>query len=304
MTPPELRPAPGMFADRLRVLVVAAHPDEPDEYAGGIAARLALAGHGVKFLSLTNGDAGHWSTPRKALARRRAAEAFAAARELGVQEYEILDEHDGELVPSIALRREVVARIRRWQADLVVTFHDECPGHLDNRAAGRLVREAVSVVGLANVVPRVPALATPPVCLLMPDHDALAHHRHDVVVDVSRTIEAKLRACLAHASQFLEFAPWQRGLLDQDRPRATPWGSGRSCSSTGRRTCTPSPRCARRSPRRASTPSGSTPSRSSSPTTGGRRRRPRCAPCWGEPRARRADGAWCAPSSGRRNATA
>ncbi len=224
MTPPELRPAPGMFADRLRVLVVAAHPDEPDEYAGGIAARLALAGHGVKFLSLTNGDAGHWSTPRKALARRRAAEAFAAARELGVQEYEMLDEHDGELVPSIALRREVVARIRRWQADLVVTFHDECPGHLDNRAAGRLVREAVSVVGLANVVPRVPALATPPVCLLMPDHDALAHHRHDVVVDVSSTIEAKLRACLAHASQFLEFAPWQRGLLDQVPPASDPAG--------------------------------------------------------------------------------
>jgi N-acetylglucosamine malate deacetylase 1 len=208
----------GLFADRLRVLVVAAHPDEPDEYVGGTAARLAQAGHGVKFLSLTNGDAGHQSMPRKALARRRAAEAFAAARELGVQEYEILDAHDGELTPSIAMRREVVARIRRWQADVVITFHDECPGHLDNRAAGRLVREAISVVGLANVVPRVPALSTEPVCLLMPDHDALAHHRHDVVVDVGATIEAKLRACAAHASQFLEFAPWQRGLLDEVPP--------------------------------------------------------------------------------------
>lgn len=208
----------GPFADRLRVLVVAAHPDEPDEYVGGTAAKLAQAGHGVKFLSLTNGDAGHWRVPRKALARRRAAEAYAAARELGVQEYEILSAHDGELEPSIAMRRKVVARIRRWQADVVVAFHDECPGHLDNRAAGRLVREAVSVVGLANVVPRIPALATAPVCLLMPDHDALAHHRHDVVVDVSGTIEAKLRACVAHASQFLEFAPWQRGLLERVPP--------------------------------------------------------------------------------------
>ena len=117
----------GLFADRLRVLVVAAHPDEPDEYVGGTAARLAQAGHGVKFLSLTNGDAGHWATPRKALARRRAAEAFAAARELGVQEYEILDAHDGELTASIEMRRKVVSRIRRWQADVVVTFHDECP---------------------------------------------------------------------------------------------------------------------------------------------------------------------------------
>ncbi|MFF3066112.1 PIG-L deacetylase family protein [Oerskovia sp. NPDC057915] len=213
-----LAPASGLFADRLRVLVVAAHPDEPDEYVGGTAAKLAQAGHGVKFLSLTNGDAGHRSMPRKALARRRAVEAYAAARELGVQEYEILSAHDGELEASVAMRRKVVARIRRWQADVVVAFHDECPGHLDNRAAGRLVREAVAVVGLANVVPDVPALATPPVCLLMPDHDALAHHRHDVVVDVSSTIEAKLRACAAHASQFLEFAPWQRGLLDQVPP--------------------------------------------------------------------------------------
>ncbi|MFD6214935.1 hypothetical protein, partial [Nocardia salmonicida] len=49
-----------------------------------------------------------------------------------------------------------------------------------------------------------------------------AHHRHDVVVDVSSTIEAKLRACLAHASQFLEFAPWQRGLLDQVPPASDP----------------------------------------------------------------------------------
>ncbi|MHA7135534.1 PIG-L deacetylase family protein [Oerskovia turbata] len=219
--------AAGMFADRLRVLVVAAHPDEPDEYVGGTAARLAQAGHGVKFLSLTNGDAGHQSTPRKALARRRAAEAYAAARELGVQEYEVLDAHDGELTPSIAMRRKVVSRIRRWQADVVITFHDECPGHLDNRAAGRLVREAISVVGLPNVVPRAPALATEPVCLLMPDHDALAHHRHDVVVDVDATIEAKLRACAAHASQFLEFAPWQRGLLDQVPP-ADDWDAVRA----------------------------------------------------------------------------
>jgi N-acetylglucosamine malate deacetylase 1 len=219
--------AAGMFADRLRVLVVAAHPDEPDEYAGGTAARLALAGHGVKFLSLTNGDAGHQSTPRKALARRRAAEAYAAARELGVQEYEVLDTHDGELTASISMRRIVVSRIRSWQADVVITFHDECPGHLDNRAAGRLVREAISVVGLPNVVPRAPALATEPVCLLMPDHDALAHHRHDVVVDVGATIEAKLRACAAHASQFLEFAPWQRGLLDQV-PSVDDWDAVRA----------------------------------------------------------------------------
>lgn len=203
------------MSEHLKVLVVAAHPDEADMYAGGTAALLADAGHFVKFLSLTNGDAGHYEMARKPLAHRRAEEAYEAARLLNVAEYEILEHHDGELEPSFAIRKEVIASIREWQSDLVISFHDECARHSDNRAAGRLTRDAVEFSTLRNVVPNRPPLRRSPVCLLMTDYGAADHHRHDVAVDVDNTIEQKLRACAAHATQFLENAPHGRGFLDR-----------------------------------------------------------------------------------------
>src|SRR5262245_3839511 len=112
-------------------------------YAGGTVRLLANRGAAVTFMSLTNGDAGHYEMEPVPLKRRRAREAYAAARLLGVLDYEILDVHDGELVPDLALRKTAISAICRWQADLVITFHDDCPGHLDNRAAGRVVHDAV-----------------------------------------------------------------------------------------------------------------------------------------------------------------
>src|SRR5262245_692343 len=73
----------------LRILVIKAHPDEAEEYAGGMAALYAQAGHEVKFVSLTNGDVGHWQMTKEALAERRKKEALNAAAILGVK-YEIL----------------------------------------------------------------------------------------------------------------------------------------------------------------------------------------------------------------------
>ncbi|MGE5126784.1 MAG: PIG-L deacetylase family protein, partial [Betaproteobacteria bacterium] len=74
----------------LRVIVFGAHPDDCDLEAGGTAALWAAKGHAVKFVSLTNGDAGHQSEGGGALARRRRAEAQEAGRRLGIAEYEVL----------------------------------------------------------------------------------------------------------------------------------------------------------------------------------------------------------------------
>jgi N-acetylglucosamine malate deacetylase 1 len=70
--------------DSLRVLIIVAHPDEAEEYAGGTAALYSKTGAAVKFASLTNGDVGHWTMTKEALAERRKAEALAAAKILGV----------------------------------------------------------------------------------------------------------------------------------------------------------------------------------------------------------------------------
>ncbi|ACZ88286.1 PIG-L deacetylase family protein [Streptosporangium roseum] len=197
-----------------KVLVVGAHPDEAEMYAGGTAALLARAGHAVKFVSLTNGDAGHFTMEPVPLARHRAKEAVRAAEALGVLEYEILDVHDGELEPSVAMRRKMIELIRGWRADVVIALHGEGPGHPDNRAAGRLVSDAVAFCTTPNVVPGSPALERQPLCLLMVDYAAPGFHRHDVAVDVDPVIDRKLDACAAHASQFFEYSPAARGLAD------------------------------------------------------------------------------------------
>jgi len=211
----------------LKVIVIAAHPDEAEMYAGGTVRRLADRGAAVKFMSLTNGDAGHYAMERIPLKRRRAREAYAAARHLGVLDYEILDIHDGDLVPDLALRKAVIAAICRWQADLVITFHDDCPGHLDNRAAGRVVHDAVGFCTNANIVGDLPALAKPPVCLKMTDYGAVPVHRHDIVVDNDESIDAKLHACADHATQFFEFAPFERGFI-KEAPSNGKWADERA----------------------------------------------------------------------------
>ncbi len=206
MTTPESSP--------LRVLVVGAHPDEADMYAGGTAALFARMGHEVRFLSLTCGDAGHHEMERFALAARRKGEADEAARRLGVVEYQVLDTHDGELMPSLETRYRVMRSLRDWNADVVIGLHYEPDGHPDHRAAGRATADAVQFSTLRNVMPETPALSRQPIHLLMPDYGSLAVHRHDLVIDVDDTIEQKLRACDAHATQFYEFAPFGRGFLD------------------------------------------------------------------------------------------
>ena len=93
----------------LRIIVIGAHPDDCDLDAGGTAILFSQMGHAVKFLSVTNGDAGHQTEGGGALAKRRAAEAKEAGRRFGVV-YDILDNHDGELEPSLAVRLQIIRK--------------------------------------------------------------------------------------------------------------------------------------------------------------------------------------------------
>ncbi|CAH0122749.1 MULTISPECIES: PIG-L deacetylase family protein [unclassified Paenibacillus] len=200
----------------IRVIVIGAHPDEPDIYAGGTAAFFAEMGHKVKFLSLTDGCCGHYSQHGPELVRRRMAEAQEAAHRLGIEEYEVLDTPDGQLLPDIRVRHQVIRRIREWQADIVVAFHPDGGNHADNRYAGKVVSDAASFVALTpNAVPDVPCLKKSPLFLLMPDYSMKHRYKPDLVIDVERVVEKKLLACDAHASQFYEFTPWQAGFLDE-----------------------------------------------------------------------------------------
>ncbi|RJX39630.1 PIG-L family deacetylase [Paenibacillus pinisoli] len=200
----------------LNIIVIAAHPDEAEIYAGGTSALFAELGHRVKFVSLTNGDCGHYSLSGQELVDRRTEEAHEAAKRLGVLEYSILNISDGRLSNHYEVREEVIRQIRNWRADIVITFHPDGPGHVDNRNAGKIVSDAADFIAkVPNAVPDAPSLDQSPLFLLMPDYGKRASYSPDIVVDIGATIEKKLLSCDAHASQFYEFAPWQRNLLSE-----------------------------------------------------------------------------------------
>jgi len=196
------------MSEKLNVIVIAAHPDEPEEYTGGTAALFAELGHRVKFLTMTNGDIGHYDYKGKELAERRRGEALRAAERLGVEAYTIWDISDGWLVPSPEHRDEVIREIRSWEADVVITFHGHGGGHFDNRNAGRIVREAAEYVASGAA-----SFGKQPLFLLMPDFTTRAIYKPDIAVDITGVLEKKLLGCDAHASQFYELAAWQKNII-------------------------------------------------------------------------------------------
>src|SRR3954466_6614553 len=104
---------------KLRIICFGAHPDDCEIQAGGSAAMWAAKGHKVKFVSVTNGDIGHWRDAGGPLAKRRKEEVEAAAKILGI-DVEVFDIHDGELLPTLEYRKMVTKAIRDWNADLVL----------------------------------------------------------------------------------------------------------------------------------------------------------------------------------------
>lgn len=200
-----------------RFLFIGAHPDDADLKAGGTAALLAERGHAVKFLSVTNGDAGHHEMGGGALAKRRRAEAQEAARRLGIT-YEVLDFHDGELMPSLAARKAIIRSIRAWKADVVVS-HRTNDYHPDHRYSGVLVQDAAILVQVPQLVTSTPPLEKNPVFLYFEDpFEKPNPFTPDITIAVDEVYDSKLRALDAHVSQFREYLPWVTG--DMGEPPA------------------------------------------------------------------------------------
>ena len=146
---------------KLNIIVFGAHPDDCDIDAGGTAILFSKMGHNVKFVSLTNGDAGHQTMGGGELAKIRIAEAHEAGKRFGV-EYIVLDNHDGELMPTLANRLKVIREIRKWNADVVIAPRPN-DYHPDHRYTGILVQDAAYMVIVPNVAPEVPPLEKNPV---------------------------------------------------------------------------------------------------------------------------------------------
>jgi LmbE family N-acetylglucosaminyl deacetylase len=200
---------------KLRIIAIGAHPDDCDIKFGGTAAKLAKAGHAVKFLSLTNGDAGHQTLGGAALAKRRYLETQESARRLGIAEYQVLDNHDGELMPTLEVRRQIIRAIREWKADIVVAPRPN-DYHPDHRYAGILVQDAAYMVVVPNIVSDTPALRRNPIFLYYQDtFQKPAPFRPDVAVPVDDVWDIKINGLDAHVSQFYEWLPYVDNRLEQ-----------------------------------------------------------------------------------------
>lgn len=195
----------------VRLLYLVAHPDDAEYHGGGLAAMHTKRGNVVKFVSLTNGDAGHHREAGATLAERRRQEAQAAAAVIGATA-EVWPHQDGCLQPTLELRWQVIREIRTFKPDLVLT-HRTNDYHPDHRAVGTVVRDACYLVTVPALVSDAPALARDPVVAFLPDRFTkplpLAG---DVVIDVDHYVDRIVDMLACHRSQMFEWLPFNQRL--------------------------------------------------------------------------------------------
>src|SRR5499427_2868539 len=197
--------AAGPQADdgKLRIIAFGAHPDDCELSVGGTGAMWAAKGHHVKFVSVTNGDIGHWREAGGPLATRRKKEVEEASKILGTT-VEVLDNHDGELMPTLENRRKIIRLIRDWKADLVLSPRPN-DYHPDHRYTGILVQDAAYMVTVPFICPETPPLKNNPVFMYYTDRFLKPNpSAPDIAISIDSVIDKKLDALAVMESQFLE----------------------------------------------------------------------------------------------------
>lgn len=188
---------------KLRIVVFGAHPDDAEYKAGGTAHLWAKQGHHVKLCSVTNGDIGHWQMAGGPLAQRRSAEVKACAAVLGVTS-QVLDIHDGELLPTLENRKLITKVIREWKADIVIA-HRPWDYHPDHRYVGVLVQDAAFMVTVPFFCPDIPPLKKNPVFLYSSDGFQKPYpFNPDIVVALDEAFDKKLEGIYELTSQAYE----------------------------------------------------------------------------------------------------
>jgi len=195
-----------------KVMGVFAHPDDPEFFAGATFAKWAADGADITFVIATSGDKGsadpNMTSPR--LAALREDEERAAATILGVKDIVFLRYKDGELFPTLALRRDITRMIRLKRPNIVVTldptlwYSARGINHPDHRAIGAATLEAVfpSARDRLNFIEQ-------------ERDEGLAPHKvatvyiagavePTVTVDVSATVERQIASLRAHKSQIAD----------------------------------------------------------------------------------------------------
>ena len=203
--------SPGVWPSPQHILVILAHPDDPEFFCGGTLARWARAGHRITYQLITCGDKGfNDSSPKDltpdALCAIRHEEQKAAAKIIGAEAVYFMDTEDGYLVPDLKLRREIVRVIRKFKPTILMTcdpqtlFATYGINHPDHRAAGQVTMDAVfPAAGSPVFFPELlkegfePHMPNEVWCSLT--------NQPNTILDVTETWPIKLEAVLNHKSQ-------------------------------------------------------------------------------------------------------
>lgn len=192
-----------------KAMVIMAHPDDPEFFCGGLVAHWAKNGAEIAYLILSNGNKGSDDpamTPER-LAEIRQSEQRRAADVLGVKHITYLNENDGELFPSLEIRKRVVAEIRRFKPEAAITcdptrffFGSSYINHPDHRAAGEIALSALfPATGNRMYCPELLADGLLPHTV---PHIFLAGTAEvNLWVDITGVMEQKVNAVLCHRSQ-------------------------------------------------------------------------------------------------------
>ncbi len=199
-----------MQSKTIRALMIGAHPDDCEFKTGGLAAKLCAQGHHVKFVSATNGEAGHHQMGGAPLARRRQEEARRVAELAGI-EYDVLDIPDGRLEADFTTRERFIGLLRAFRPDLVFT-HRANDYHPDHRRTGILVQDASYLIRVPNICPLAPILTRTPIILYMQDgFQKPVPFSPDVVVAIDDVLDIKTQMLHCHESQMYEWLPADGG---------------------------------------------------------------------------------------------
>ncbi|HSE94243.1 MAG TPA: PIG-L deacetylase family protein [Methylomirabilota bacterium] len=218
------------MADRIaRVMVVTAHPDDPEFGAGGTVAKMVKQGREVTYVIVTNGNKGSHErtmTPER-LVRIREAEQRNAARVLGVERVEFLGYEDGEIEDTRQLRLDVTRQIRRWRPDLIITQNPHrtlnlYASHRDHRITAGVVLDCVYPLARDH-------MSFPE---LMPEYEPhevrevyiMQWESPQLAVDISDTMDLKLKALACHQSQLPQFAEVETWVRERAAERGKPHG--------------------------------------------------------------------------------
>ncbi len=197
-----------------KVLVLGAHPDDAEFFAGGLLARHAAIGSEIRIVSVTNGQSGHQSIPSSELVQIRKQEAANSGAIIGAT-YVTGEFPDGSLLPSLQLREFIIREIRNFAPDLVLT-HRPFDYHPDHRAVGQAVQDASYMVLVPKIAPDCQTPNREPIVAYMNDlFTRPSPFRADVVLDVTEQLDTVLAMMASHRSQFFDWMPWIDRISDQ-----------------------------------------------------------------------------------------